>query len=190
MDLALNKAVLLTGSVGLSIVFLSILVNTVLLPLYYLAEKWQNKERNIQHRMAPGLAEIKKSCRGEEQYNRTVSLYKEFSYHPIKSLRTSFGFLIQVPFFIAAYTLLSHNPLLDNVPFLFLNNLGMPDALIPFSGINIILGFILFRFFDILKPYPINISQKLPNGWGVMIDDVLAAIYANIALRLILLIIN
>ncbi|MCK5033686.1 MAG: phosphatidylglycerophosphatase A [Calditrichia bacterium] len=63
-------------------------------------------------------------------------------------------------------------------------------AFIPFSGINIILGFILFRFFDILKPYPINISQKLPNGWGVMIDDVLAAIYANIALRLILLIIN
>ena len=151
MDLALNKTVLLTGSVGLSIVFLSILVNTVLLPLYYLAEKWQNKERNIQHRMAPGLAEIKKSCRGEEQYNRTVSLYKEFSYHPIKSLRTSFGFLIQVPFFIAAYTLLSHHPLLDNVPFLFLNNLGMPDALISFSGININLMPVLMTVINLVS---------------------------------------
>jgi phosphatidylglycerophosphatase A len=61
---------------------------------------------------------------------------------------------------------------------------------IPFSGINLIFGFVLFRIFDIIKPFPINISQKLPNGWGIMIDDVLAAIYANITLRLILLIFN
>lgn len=58
---------------------------------------------------------------------------------------------------------------------------------IPLTGINIVMGFVLFRIFDILKPYPINISQKLPGGWGVMIDDVLAAVYANIVLRLILL---
>ena len=137
MDLALNAAVSMTESVGWSIIVLSILVNTVLLPLYYLAEKWQNKERNIRRKIAPELAEIKKSYRGEEQYNRTVTLYKKFNYHPIKSLRTSFGFLIQVPFFIAAYTLLSHNPLLDHVPFLFLSNLGVPDALVSFNGINI-----------------------------------------------------
>lgn len=137
MDLALNAAASWTESVGWSIIVLSILVNTVLLPLYYLAEKWQNKERNIQRQMSPELAEIKKSYRGEEQYNRTVTLYKEFNYHPVKSLRTSFGFLIQVPFFIAAYTLLSHNPLLDYVSFLFLDNLGAPDALISFNGINI-----------------------------------------------------
>jgi len=61
---------------------------------------------------------------------------------------------------------------------------------IPFSGMNIIIGFVLFRIFDIWKPYPINISQKLPKGWGIMIDDVLAALYANVALRAILLIIN
>jgi phosphatidylglycerophosphatase A len=58
-------------------------------------------------------------------------------------------------------------------------------AFIPFSGINVILGFILFRIFDIWKPYPINISQKLPKGWGVMIDDVLAAVYANIILQIL-----
>ncbi len=63
-------------------------------------------------------------------------------------------------------------------------------AFIPFSGVNIISGFVLFRIFDIWKPYPINISQKLPKGWGIMIDDVLAALYANIVLRLILLIMN
>ena len=54
---------------------------------------------------------------------------------------------------------------------------------IPFTGLNIILGFVLFRIFDIWKPYPINKSQDLPNGWGVMIDDVIAAIYANLFLQ-------
>ena len=55
---------------------------------------------------------------------------------------------------------------------------------IPFTGVNIILGFILFRIFDIWKPYPINVSQRLPKGWGVMIDDVLAAVYANVLLQI------
>lgn len=42
--------------------------------------------------------------------------------------------------------------------------------------------FILFRFFDIAKPWPVNIAQSLPRGWGVMADDVLAAIYAGLFL--------
>jgi phosphatidylglycerophosphatase A len=40
--------------------------------------------------------------------------------------------------------------------------------------------FALFRFFDILKPWPVRQSQKLPGGWGVTVDDVLAAGYVNI----------
>lgn len=40
--------------------------------------------------------------------------------------------------------------------------------------------FVLFRFFDILKPYPIKIfDEKLESGFGIMIDDVLAAVYAS-----------
>ncbi len=38
----------------------------------------------------------------------------------------------------------------------------------------------LFRFFDIIKPWPVKGSQKMPGGWGVTIDDVLAAVYVNI----------
>ena len=40
--------------------------------------------------------------------------------------------------------------------------------------------FALFRFFDILKPWPVGRSQKLPGGWGVTVDDVLAAIYVSV----------
>jgi phosphatidylglycerophosphatase A len=49
-----------------------------------------------------------------------------------------------------------------------------------------IAGFILFRLFDIFKPWPINRSQQLKAGWGIMIDDVLAGISANLALRLLI----
>ncbi|MCI0512072.1 phosphatidylglycerophosphatase A [candidate division KSB1 bacterium] len=53
------------------------------------------------------------------------------------------------------------------------------------TPLNLILGFMLFRFFDIVKPFPINRLQDLPAGWGVMLDDVLAGIYGHLILRLI-----
>jgi phosphatidylglycerophosphatase A len=49
-----------------------------------------------------------------------------------------------------------------------------------------LLGFLLFRLFDIWKPFPIRRLEKLPGGWGIMADDWLAGIYAAILLRLAL----
>tara|TARA_B100000378_G_scaffold62134_1_gene46423 strand:- start:87 stop:605 length:519 start_codon:yes stop_codon:yes gene_type:complete len=52
--------------------------------------------------------------------------------------------------------------------------------------IYILLSFILFRFFDILKPYPINIvDKKMKNGVGVMLDDIIAGIYSTIVIYII-----
>lgn len=60
-------------------------------------------------------------------------------------------------------------------------------AFLPLNWIFVILGFFLFRFFDILKPYPIRKLDLNPNlkGFGVMIDDVLAGVYGNIILQVI-----
>lgn len=61
--------------------------------------------------------------------------------------------------------------------------------LVPFSWKALILGFILFRIFDILKPWPIKwVDQKVQGGVGIMLDDVLAGIFANLLLQLTLLI--
>jgi phosphatidylglycerophosphatase A len=54
-----------------------------------------------------------------------------------------------------------------------------PLALAP-SPAGIIAAFLLFRFFDIFKPYPIRKLERLPGGLGVMADDALAGIYAAI----------
>ena len=51
---------------------------------------------------------------------------------------------------------------------------------------NIIIGFILFRFFDIFKPFPIYlIDKRIKNSFGVMLDDIVAGLFAGIILLLI-----
>ena len=42
-----------------------------------------------------------------------------------------------------------------------------------------------FRFFDVAKPWPVYQSQSLPGGWGITIDDVLAAVYVNVVVLLV-----
>ena len=54
------------------------------------------------------------------------------------------------------------------------------------SLLNIVIGFVLFRIFDIMKPFPANRLQKLKGSMGIMLDDVAAGIYANLVLRLVI----
>lgn len=61
-----------------------------------------------------------------------------------------------------------------------------PLALLPsLSIVSVLIGFLLFRFFDIFKPYPIRKLEHLPGGFGVMADDGLAGIYAAVLLWLV-----
>lgn len=57
---------------------------------------------------------------------------------------------------------------------------------VPVEIKYIVAGLVLFRFFDIVKPLGIRKLEKWPGGWGVMADDVLAGIYANIVLQIII----
>jgi phosphatidylglycerophosphatase A len=45
------------------------------------------------------------------------------------------------------------------------------------------LGFLLYRAFDAVKPWPIHKLEKLPAGWGILADDLMASVYAAIALQ-------
>ncbi len=57
---------------------------------------------------------------------------------------------------------------------------------LKFNIISAVAGFIIFRFFDILKPFPIRfLEKKVPGGAGVVIDDIMAGIYSNIVLRVL-----
>lgn len=74
----------------------------------------------------------------------------------------------------------------DEIVGMWIALLFLPGGL---SFVWIVGSFFLFRGFDIWKPFPINHSQKLSGGWGVMVDDLLAGVYTNLILRLIYVII-
>ena len=56
-------------------------------------------------------------------------------------------------------------------------------SLIPFEKEAVIAGFVVYRIFDIIKPFPAYRSQKLPGGWGIMADDIIAGIYAAMVIN-------
>ena len=55
--------------------------------------------------------------------------------------------------------------------------------LIPVSWMGMLAGFLLFRVFDVIKPYPAQNLERLPGGLGMMADDAMAAVYANLLLH-------
>jgi len=81
----------------------------------------------------------------------------------------------------------------QSIPLLSMININLKLKLIttPFADypteVWIFLSFVLFRFFDILKPFPINlIDKKIKNGFGVILDDIVAGIFAAISIYIIL----
>lgn len=59
-------------------------------------------------------------------------------------------------------------------------------ALIPVTWQGALLGFLFFRLFDIVKPFPAAQCERLHGGFGIMTDDVVAGLYGNLALRLVI----
>jgi len=85
---------------------------------------------------------------------------------------------------IVEQTLERHDPgvvIVDEV-------VGMLVALmlLPSTITVIFLAFLLFRVFDIIKPYPARWCEQLSRGWGIMMDDVVAGLYVNVLIHIIL----
>lgn len=139
---------------GISLILLSLIVNILLLPFYNFAEKIQKKEQLVQEQMKPKLEEFESVYEGYELYLYTNNVYRLYDYHPIYALRGLVSLLIQVPFFMGAYSFLSNYEGFQGQSFLFLSNLALPDGLLtignlsinllPFvmTGINLLSGYV------------------------------------------------
>lgn len=69
---------------------------------------------------------------------------------------------------------------IDETAGLFVTLLGL-----PLSWPTLLGAFLLFRVMDVLKPPPARRAERLPGGWGIVTDDLIAGLYANLALRLL-----
>ncbi len=72
---------------------------------------------------------------------------------------------------------------IDEIVGMWVSLLFLPKQLAVYIG-----AFLLFRLFDIVKPPPARQVERLSGGWGIMLDDVFAGIYANIIMQIILIV--
>ncbi|BDC96021.1 YidC/Oxa1 family membrane protein insertase [Treponema saccharophilum] len=122
---------------GFAIIGVSCAVSLLTLPLYIVAEHWQQIERNKQKAMKSQIEKIKAVFKGNEQYMILSTYYRQQHYHPIMALRSAFGLLIQIPFFTAAYACLSHMTALQGHSFLFIRDMGAPDSLFMIGAFHV-----------------------------------------------------
>lgn len=125
------------GSYGLSIILLSLLVNLLLLKLFFLADRASKNHALIKSKLDIKIAEFKRVFKGGELYAYIKTLYRQNHYHPIYALKTLGGLALQVPFFVAVVSLLEfHSPELKGVGFGVIPDLLSPDGLL--GGINLL----------------------------------------------------
>lgn len=137
MDYVLTVSFAAFGNYTLSLICVSLCVGFGSLPFYHIAETWQDRERAIQKKLAPKLAEFKSVFKGATLNSYVRTLYRQNHYHPIMSVRNSVGLLIQIPFFFAAYNLLSHYSGFNGVQAIFFSDLSKPDGLLKIGDISI-----------------------------------------------------
>lgn len=136
-DVLYTLAYRVVGNPGLSIVFLSLAMNFLVLPLYNKADEMQAQERELEAKLQPWVKHIKKTFKGDEQYMMLQTFYRQNNYKPTHALKGSLSLLLEIPFFIAAYRFLSELQLLQGVSFGPIKDLGAPDALLVVSGVVI-----------------------------------------------------
>ena len=122
---------------GLSIIFLSLAMNFLVLPLYRRADAMQEEERQTNDRLKHWTAHIKKTFKGDERFMIMQTYYRQNNYKPTDALKGSVSLLLEIPFFMAAYNFLSSLPLLQGASLGPITNLGQPDGLLVLGGVAI-----------------------------------------------------
>lgn len=139
------------GNEGLSIIFLSLAVNFLVLPLYKRADELQAEERDIQAKMAYRIKRIKETFKGDERFFMLQEYYRINHYKPVYALKSSVSLLLQIPFFIAAYNLLSGMQSLQGMQFGFINDLGKEDAVFMIGNFPVNILPILMTLINIIS---------------------------------------
>ena len=152
---------------GLAIIFLSLAMNILVLPLYKRADAMQEEARDTEARLKAGVDHIKKTFTGDERMMMLQAYYKQNNYKPTSSLNGSVSLLLEIPFFMAAYQFLSHLDILNGVSFGPIADLGSPDGLIVIGGFAINLLPVLMTLINVissaiyLKGFPLKTKLQL-----------------------------
>jgi len=119
-----------SNSPFLAIVLLALIVRLATKPLERYTSRAVNGQAEIERILAPQIAVIKQQLEGSQRHKAIQRLYARYAYHPVYALRSLAGLGVQLPFFIAAFFMLSNSEQLAGVVIPVLGDLGQPDALL------------------------------------------------------------
>ena len=152
---------------GIAIIFLSLIINILVLPLYRRADAMQKEARDREAELRDGVAHIKKVFSGDERMMILRTYYRQNHYKSTDSLNGSVSLLLQIPFFLAAYQFLSHLEILKGVSLGPITDLGTPDGLLVIGGVAINILPILMTLINVvsstlyLKGFPLKTKIQL-----------------------------
>ena len=122
---------------GMAIFILSLVVNFLLLPLYIQADKIEKEQKCKKNRMKKWSDHIRKTFKGNERIMMTQTYNRINDYKVTDIFKESISLILQVPFFIAAYSFLSGMELLQHASLGPISDLGKPDGLLKFGSLNV-----------------------------------------------------
>jgi phosphatidylglycerophosphatase A len=109
-----------------------------------------------------------------------------FEHLPLFLIIIAATFCIAIPTSTKLSRRLGEDPpvvVIDEVVGMWISLVLLPKAVLP-----VLLAFFFFRVYDIIKPFPAKQLERLPHGWGIMLDDVMCGIYANLTVQLAVLV--
>ena len=124
----------LLGNWGLSIIAIALVIKIALLPLGLLVKRFQDDVSKTQVAMAPRLAEIKKTLKGEAAHKAFVAAHKEQGVTTFYALKPMIGLVVQIPVWIAIFNVLAEIPQMAGHGFLWVKDFAYPDALYTWRG--------------------------------------------------------
>ena len=173
----------LTGSTFWSIVILALSVRLLTKPLEKITGAAVKSQAQFEAVLRPQIAVIKHEYSGSQHHDAITRLYQRYSYHPIFAVRSLLGLLVQLPFFIAAYFMLSGFTGMSGVVIPLLGDLGLPDTLL--FGRFHLLPFIM-TFVNILALITVADSHRKGLIQGLIISFVFLVLLYESPLGLII----
>ena len=168
----------LTHNAGLSILAMSLVINFLLLPLYFRADKLEKEQAEKKLKMSSWITRIRKTFKGDERVMILQAYYRENNYRPTDVFKESVSLFLQIPFFIAAYSFLSNMKLLHGIALGPIKDLGAPDALIPAGSWTINLLPILMTVINITAGF-------IYTNKGLILDKIKLVLIALVFLVLL-----
>lgn len=137
---ALVSLHLVSGSWGLAIILLALLVRIFTIPVTKISMDYQRKAIEQQARLAPKVEELKRTATGIELSEKMVALYEDESYDHLAPFKGMLGLFIQIPILIALFSVIGEMSVLRDQAFLWISDLSLSDRLfglgvdLPFFG--------------------------------------------------------